>query len=285
MPAFAAVAAALVVLPGVAAARALARTTAHASSPAAPASPRAMARAWVAPVDGPVLRAFSVGPDRFAAGQHRGVDLAAPPGAHVLAACGGRVGFAGRVPRGGRTVSVRCGPLVATYQHLGGVAVRRGQVVVPGGRIGTAGHARPRPHVHLGARDAATGAYLDPLPLFGAAPRMSPPPLPAARRPLPLRPPPPLPAARRPLPLRPSPVAHRPLPLGPAPAARRPLRHPLELPAAHPAAARPHQAVDGLPWPVWLGLALVALGLPLSGVVTARKRRRHVPAPVPQTAA
>jgi murein DD-endopeptidase MepM/ murein hydrolase activator NlpD len=227
------------------------------------------ARGWLAPVDGPVLRAFSVGPDRFAAGQHRGVDLGAPPGARVLAACGGRVGFAGRVPRGGRTVSVRCGPLVATYQHLGDVAVRRGQVVLPGGRIGTAGSARPHPHVHLGARHAATGAYVDPLALFGGAPRTSPPPLPAARRPLPLGP---------------APGARRPVPLGPEPAARRPLRHPPQLPAAHPAAPRPRPAVDRLPWPVWLGLGLVALGLPLGGLVTARKRRRRIRAPVPQTA-
>ena len=253
------VAAALMVLPGAVAAPA-------SSCAAAPAASRAAARGWLAPVDGPVLRAFSVGPDRFAAGQHRGVDLGAPPGTRVLAACGGRVAFAGRVPRGGRTVSVRCGPLVATYQHLGDVAVRRGQIVVPGRRIGTAGRARPRPHVHLGARDAATGAYVDPLALLRGAPRMSPPPLPAARRPLPLGP---APAARRPLPMRPAPAA---------------LRHLPGLPA-HQAAPRPRPAVDHLPWPVWLGLALVALGLPLGGFVTTRRRRRRVPAPVPQTAA
>ncbi|MGI8730839.1 MAG: M23 family metallopeptidase, partial [Solirubrobacteraceae bacterium] len=79
-------------------------------------APSAHARGWIRPVDGPLLRAFSVGPDRFAAGQHRGVDLGAPAGERVAAACGGRVSFAGRVPRGGRTVSVRCGPLIATYQ-------------------------------------------------------------------------------------------------------------------------------------------------------------------------
>lgn len=223
------------------------------------------ARGWLAPVDGPVLRAFSVGPERYAAGQHRGVDLGAPPGTRVLAACGGRVAFSGRVPRGGRTVTVRCGPLVATYQHLGDVAVRRGQAVVAGGRIGTAGRARPRPHVHLGARDAATGAYVDPLALFRAAPRLAPPPLP----------------------LGPAPAARPPLALGPSPEVPRPLRHAPELPAAHPAAPRPRPrpALDRLPWPVWLGLALVALGLPLGGFVTARRRLRRVPAPVPQTAA
>ena len=135
------------------------------------------------------MRPFAVGPDRFAAGQHRGIDLAAPPGARVLAACGGRVSFAGRVPRGGRTVSVRCGSLVATYQHLGSVAVARGQIVMAGGRIGRAGRARPAPHVHLGARVAATGEYRDPLALFAGAPRGPLAPIPAPRRAPPVPPP------------------------------------------------------------------------------------------------
>ena len=92
-----------------------------------------------------MLRAFAVGPDRFAAGQHRGADLGAPAGARVRAACGGRVSFAGRVPGGGRTVSVRCGALVATYQHLGRVAVRRGQRLLPGARSArSAARARRR---------------------------------------------------------------------------------------------------------------------------------------------
>src|SRR5918997_748938 len=68
----------------------------------------AAARAWQRPVDGPLLRPFSVGPDRFAAGQHRGVDLAAAPATRVRAACGGRGGFAGRAPRGGP--APRAGP-------------------------------------------------------------------------------------------------------------------------------------------------------------------------------
>jgi len=218
----------------------------------------AVARGWMRPVDGGVLRAFSVGPDRFAAGQHRGVDLAAAPGARVLAACGGRVSFAGRVPGGGRTVSVRCGPLVSTYQHLGGVAVRRGQVVIAGGRIGTSGRARRGLHVHLGVRVAATGEYRDPLALFGTGPRAPLAPVPSARR----APPSGLPPGGR--------------PLGPAPVARR-VRVPLHLPAApavvpSPAHA-PGAAAGRLPWAVWLGLGLVALGLPLGGGLLVARRR------------
>jgi murein DD-endopeptidase MepM/ murein hydrolase activator NlpD len=221
-------------------------------------APSVAARSWERPVDGAVLRLFAVGPDRFAAGQHRGVDLAAAPGERVRAACGGRVSFAGRVPRGGLTVSVRCGRLVATYQHLGAVGVRRSQVVVAGARIGTVGSARPRPHVHLGARERATGAYVDPLALLAGGPRTVRPPLPVARRPL---------------------------PLGPAPQARRPLRRPApaRAPRRPPAVARatpaaPHQApapVGRLPWLVWLGFGLFGLGLPLGGLVRVRERRRH----------
>lgn len=239
----------------------------------------AAARGWERPVGGPVLRPFSVAADRFAAGQHRGVDLAAPRGAWVRAACGGRVSFAGRVPRGGRTVSVRCGRLLATHQHLGAVTVRRGQAVAPGAWIGTVGSARPRPHVHLGAREAASGAYVDPLALLAGAPRATPPALLPARRPLPLGPAP----ARRPLPVRPAPVglptsaaARRPSPATPA-ALGPPIVAPTAPSPAHGRAAR-------LPWPVWLGLALFGLGLPLGGLVRLRKRQARAPAGVPQAA-
>lgn len=225
---------------------------------------------WQRPVAGDVLRLFSVGSDRYAAGQHRGVDLAAPPGTPVRAACAGRVSFAGRVPRGGRTVSVRCSDLVATYQHLGSVAVRRGQIVVAGASIGRAGSARPRPHVHLGARVAATGRYVDPLALLSAAPRAAPPPLPAARPPQSF---PPRPIAHRPVRVRPVPAA--------VPAAR-PLTVPRELPAAP--YAPPRGDAGRMPWPVWLGFALFALGLPLGGVVRVRARRRRARAAAAQVA-
>ncbi len=218
----------------------------------------AVARGWLRPVDGPLVRPFAVGPDRFAAGQHRGADLGAPPGARVRAACGGRVRFAGRVPGGGRTVSVRCGALVATYQHLGRMTVSRGQRLLPGAMVGTVGRARPTPHVHLGARDAATGAYVDPLTLFGRTPPAGVPIVPAPRG--------------------------RPRPLGPAPP-RAPQR-PFAVPAARPLAASPRTVQAGrLPWPVWLGIGLVALGLPLGGgLVVARRRRAAPPAPAPATA-
>lgn len=226
------------------------------------AATTAAARAgpWQRPVDGTVLRSFGLSADRYARGQHRGVDLQAPLGSTVRAACGGHVTFAGRLPGGGRTVSVRCGPLIATYQQLGRIDVRRGQTLAPGASLATVGRSMDprtrRPHLHLGAREAATGRYVDPLSLLGNA-----------GRPAPL-----LPPASRP--------ARRPVPLGPAPA--RPLAQPearrvhVPAPVLAPArAAAPHAAT---PWTVWAGLLCVGLGLPLGGLVSVRRsrhRRRH----------
>jgi hypothetical protein len=235
-------------------------------------APAALAGSWRLPVEGPVLRPFALSADRFARGQHRGIDLGVPLGAVVRAACAGRVRFAGRVPRGGRTVSVGCGRIVATYQHLGDVTVRRGQPLVAGERVGTVGRSGrprgPRPHLHLGAREAAGGRYLDPLTLFGLAPRVTPP-LPSARwRPVPLGPAPrvapPLPSAR-----------WRPVPLGPAPRAALRQTAPQLAPPAPALSPRGAPApAPALPLVVWVGLALFGLGLPLGGLVVRRRRRR-----------
>jgi hypothetical protein len=214
--------------------------------------PAARAAPWQRPVRGPVVRAFALSADRFARGQHRGVDLAAPLGSPVRAACGGRVGFAGRVPGGGRTVSVVCGRLRATYQHLGAVAVRRGQVLAPGTTLGSVGRSErpraPQPHVHLGAREAASGSYVDPLTLLGPGPRSAPPVVPVPLRRVPFGP------APRPAPRRPAPVA--------PPALLAPVADPRGAP------------VGELPLVVWAGLALFGLGLPLGGLAGLRRRRR-----------
>src|SRR5947208_16328063 len=92
------------------------------------ALPVSVAQAWTWPVEGAVLRPFSF--DRahpYAAGQHRGVDLAGPTGSKVLAPAGGAVTFAGTVPNGGKTVSIET-PFgyTATLVHLGSIDVQRG---------------------------------------------------------------------------------------------------------------------------------------------------------------
>lgn len=205
-------------------------------------APAATAGSWLRPVPGWVDRAFLVTPERYAAGQHRGVDLAAPAGTPVRAACTGPVRFAGRVPGGGLTVSVRCRRLAATYQHLGTIAVRRGGAVTRGARIGVSGRSGLRPgriaHLHLGARDLRTNTYVDPLTLL----RPEPPPAP---------------------------------PLLPAPRARDPVRPvgPVARPAPAPVAAREPAPVR-LPWTAWAGLGLLAPAIGAGGLVRVRARRR-----------
>src|SRR5690242_2909643 len=108
-----------------------------------------VALALVAPVPGEVARGFAYAGDPFAAGHHRGLDLAAAPGAAVRAACGGRVAFAGRAGDNGRAVTIRCGRFDVTHLPLAGLAIRAGMTVPPGARIGTVGRARGHAGLHL----------------------------------------------------------------------------------------------------------------------------------------
>jgi hypothetical protein len=120
------------------------------------------AAGWSWPVDGPVLRPFEFGDDPYAAGQHRGIDIGAPPGTPVHAASAGSVSFAGTVPAGGRTVTVETGDgLSVTYLELDAIRVARDAEVVEGDLIGTVGSAE---HIHLGVRVTADPqGYRDPL--------------------------------------------------------------------------------------------------------------------------
>ena len=59
----------------------------------------ATARAWTWPTDGAVLRPFSLGSDPYAGGQHRGIDIGGGLGAKVRATAGGKITFAGTVPK------------------------------------------------------------------------------------------------------------------------------------------------------------------------------------------
>jgi hypothetical protein len=227
--------------------------------------------AWVPPVEGPVVGRFRAGTNPFAAGQRRGVDLAAAPGARVVAPCSGRVTFAGRVPRFGLGVSLRCGRLTATVLGLGGglprpeVLVHRGEAI---GRVGLGGRVR------LGARVTRLRfGYRDPLALLGVDP--------AARAPLVG----PRGSARRPAPPAPTPLVPRAAP-SPSPSAP-----PAAVPAGEPtpspnASARPAPTPAGEPTPspdhsgapalAWVGLALIACALP-SGAIAWRVRRRSAP--------
>jgi len=217
---------------------------------AAPSHAQAARAAWPWPVHGAVAARFALGPDPYARGQHRGVDIAAPHGAAVRSACGGRVGFAGRVAAFGRAVSVECGPWIVSYGHLGSVAVHRGARVGTGERLGTVGAA-----LHLGVRRRGEQqGYVDPLP-FLADPGL---PVAGPVRPYaPRRTPVPPPAAG---------------PLSVSVSRHLPLRAPLPRRLAHP----PPVAAPPLPLAAWLGAALLATAVPgLALVGTARRRRRR----------
>lgn len=138
------------------------------------------AERWLRPVDGAVIAPFAyVRATPFAAGARRGVDLRAPPGRPVLAACAGVVTYSGAVPGRGNGVAIRCGALVATELGLGSVAVAGGSSVARGAVVGRAGGAGV---VRLGARVAADRlGWVDPLSLIGPA-RLPPPAAPLAPR-------------------------------------------------------------------------------------------------------
>ncbi len=110
---------------------------------------------------------------------HRGVDLSAEPGVPILAAFGGRVSFAGRVPadgggtRGAVTIEFGDG-LRITCLPLDDVRVSSGQHVEAGAVLGmlaaTGDGSSPVPHLHVSIRRA--DAYLDPM-VYLIAPTVS----------------------------------------------------------------------------------------------------------------
>ena len=186
-------------------------------------APAAASGDWAWPVRGDVLTPFRNGTDPYAAGQHRGIDIAAPTGADVVAAVAGTVRHAGVAGDSGLTVSVRAGAYDVSYLHLSAVAVKEGQAVAAGTRLGAAGTSGRRsvaaPHLHFGVRRAGDRhAYLDPLDFLGppaAPPREAPRGAPA---------PVPVPFAVRP---EPAPVRGR------APV-RVPASRPVRIPAGRP---------------------------------------------------
>ena len=83
---------------------------------------------WQWPVRGEVITPYRNGDDAYAAGQHRGLDIAARAGDPVVAAAGGTVTFAGVAGSSGLTVAVRTadGRFDTSYLHLASAAVRKG---------------------------------------------------------------------------------------------------------------------------------------------------------------
>ncbi len=141
------------------------------------------ASAWSWPLRGEVLRPYSLGPDPYAAGQHRGVDVAGSAGDAVRAPAAGVVSFVGVVPSSGRTVTIQTDGYAVSLTHLGETTVAKGATVAEGDAVGVAGQSGevewPTPYVHLGIRvSSAADGYIDPATLL--PPReVAPPPPPA----------------------------------------------------------------------------------------------------------
>ena len=220
--------------------------------PAVPSS--ALAERWLRPVPGDVARPFSYSRAApFTAGAHRGVDLAAPPGTRVRAACGGIVVHAGSVAGRGAVVSIRCGRRRVSHLPLASVAVRAGAAIAAGTPIGTVAPGHGGLHVGV-RREGDPFAYEDPMSLLPDDEPVRPP-FGAPTRAVRVRPPAPLPAAP-------------PRAVGPVP---RPAAPPRAVgPVPHPAAPDRRPA----PWPVFAGLALLLAGAAGSGTAVVRRRRR-----------
>jgi len=131
----------------------------------------APAASWTWPADGQVIRAFSLGDDPYAGGQHRGVDIAGDSGSSVRAPAAGTVSFAGTVPGNGRTVTIQNEEGYAvTLVGLGSIGVAKNAVVSEGEAVGTVAAASDEAtaaNVHLGIRIASDPqGYIDPLTLL-----------------------------------------------------------------------------------------------------------------------
>lgn len=118
------------------------------------------------PVKAPISGVF--GTHRFFNGQerqpHSGVDLAAPRGTPILAPADGVIVGTGEYFFNGRTVFIDHGQgLISMYNHMDRIAVRVGETVKRGQRIGDVGMTGrvTGPHLHWGV--SLNNVRVDPL--------------------------------------------------------------------------------------------------------------------------
>ena len=205
------------------------------------------AAAWSWQADGAVVRSFALGADVYAAGQHRGIDVAGPDGSAVKAPAAGVVSFSGSLPTYGRGVTiVTADGYAVTLVHLGTIEIAKGATVGEGDTVGTMGVSgtpeQEGPSVHLGIRRASDDeGYVDPLGLL--PPRAAPAPAPS-----------PAPEAAAAPVSAPAPVTVRP-PSPPAPS-------PVVAPAQAPAPAAPPSVTGTAP-------AVAATAAPAASSVTS----------------
>jgi hypothetical protein len=241
-----------------------------------------VAGAWSWPAEGAVLQPFVFDPARpYAAGEHRGLDVAGAAGSSVHAPCAGVVAFVGSVPGSGTSLTIATTDgYSVTLTHLGALAVAKGATVGEGdvvATLGAGGGEQSQPYLHLGVRRTAEAqGYVDPASLLPARGAPSPPP------------PAPPATAPSPVPRASAPVA-APAPAPAPPVEQVPPAVPATAPPVEPAVAEPPSgAVADRP-----GLVIRAAARPVAAVrvthpsrTLALVRVRPLPAaPVPRPTA
>ncbi|MFG3009328.1 transglycosylase family protein [Streptomyces cinerochromogenes] len=123
--------------------------------------------ALVAPVTASVGTGYHVAGSHWSKGYHTGVDFLVPTGTSVKAAAAGRVVAAGWGGSYGYQVVIRhADGRYTQYAHLSAIAVRAGQTVATGQRIGRSGATGnvTGPHLHFEVRTGpGFGSDVDPL--------------------------------------------------------------------------------------------------------------------------
>src|SRR5687768_9438739 len=98
----------------------------------------AVSVSYVPPVDGEVRDGFRPPSSRYSAG-NRGVDYDTEPGDIVRAAADGEVVYAGAIGSTSHVVVLHADGIRTSYSFLAGASVRRGDDVLQGDAIGSAG--------------------------------------------------------------------------------------------------------------------------------------------------
>ncbi|MQY33902.1 hypothetical protein SRB17_18680 [Streptomyces sp. RB17] len=143
------------------------RTAPHRTAPHRTTSTKSTGRTLVAPVDAPIGTGYRVAGSHWSKGYHTGVDFLVPTGTSVRAAEAGQVVAAGWGGSYGYQVVIRhADGRYTQYGHLSAIAVRIGQNVAAGRRIGRSGATGnvTGPHLHFEVRTGpGFGTDIDPL--------------------------------------------------------------------------------------------------------------------------
>lgn len=104
---------------------------------------------------------------------HAGVDIAGPEGTAIQAAQAGTVVRAGEMSGYGNVIDIKSGTFYTRYGHLSKFAVKKGDVVTTGQKIGEMGNTgvSSGSHLHFEVRvinaDGGPGGAIDPMPFLG----------------------------------------------------------------------------------------------------------------------